>query len=232
MMDEAIILAGGFGTRLRTVISDVPKPMAPVGGRPFLEWLLERLAGQGIRRVVMSVGYKADEIARHFGPTFAGLDLAYAIEEEPLGTGGAVRESLKRCIADHVLVLNGDTFLELELSAVEAHWAGVGTPIIVAREVEDVGRYGKLMVEQGRVVGFAEKSAGGQGLINAGCYVLPRDIARSFPTREKFSLENDFLVDAVKHAAFAVFVTRGYFIDIGVPEDYARAQFELPSRCA
>ncbi len=226
-MIEAVVLAGGRGTRLSAVVSDVPKPMAPVAGRPFLEILLETLARNQCGRVVLSLGYKAETVVDHFGASFAGMELVYEIERTPLGTGGALRRALAQCNADHVFILNGDTYLDLEVGAIEAQWQRHRLPIIVAREVQDTARYGRLHTADNHVVGFVEKGIPGPGLINAGCYVLPPDIALDFPSDEAFSLEQDFLAAAVARSPFRLFVSRGYFIDIGVPEDYARAQREL-----
>jgi len=224
---EAIVLAGGLGTRLRHIVPDLPKPMAPVAGRPFLEIVLTSLANKGFKRVVLSLGYLADKVVAHFGNWFAGMELVYEIEQYPLGTGGAVRGALERCLADHVYVLNGDTFLDLEIGPLEAQWQTNGNPIIVAREVPDTLRYGRLDISKEQVCGFLEKGTDGPGLINAGCYVLPRDILNEFEIGKAFSLEIDFLAEAVKGRRFDVFVTNGHFIDIGVPEDYHRAQTEL-----
>ncbi len=224
---EAIVLAGGFGTRLKQVVPDLPKPMAPIAGRPFLEILLTALAKKGFRRVIMSLGHLADKVTTHFGDRYAGLELVYEIESTPLGTGGAVRVALARCKSDHVFVFNGDTFLDLETDAVEALWLKNHAPIIVAREVPETSRYGHLNASNDRVMGFVEKGTGGQGLINAGCYVLPSDILNGFEMGQVFSLETDFLSKAVETRQFDLFVTQGHFIDIGIPEDYARAQIEL-----
>ena len=228
---EAIVLAGGFGTRLKSVVADVPKPMAPVAGRPFLEILLTVMASKGFTRVVLSLGYLADTIVNHFGDRFAGMELVYEIEDTPLGTGGAVRQASEHCSADHVFVFNGDTYLDLEVKEVEALWQRNRTPVIVARAVPDTSRYGRLSLDGEKVIGFAEKGAAGPGLINAGCYVLRADALAAFTPGQPFSLENDFLADAVLADPFDVFVIKGHFIDIGVPEDYARAQDELKHVC-
>lgn len=228
---EAIVLAGGFGTRLKQVVPDLPKPMAPVAGRPFLEILLASLARKGFCRVVLSLGYMAEKVVNHFGDHFAGMELVYEIEQSPLGTGGAVRTAMALCMADHVFVFNGDTFLDLEVKNLEAHWQKHRTPIIVAREVPDTARYGRLDTDRGRVLSIVEKGVTGPGLINAGCYVLPADILDGFPLGQPFSLEADFLAKAVGKLRFDLFVTNGQFIDIGVPEDYARAQIELARVC-
>ena len=217
---EAIVLAGGLGTRLRHVVPDLPKPMAPVAGRPFLEIVLAFLAGKGFRRVVLSLGHMSEKVVTHFGNRFAGMDLVYEIEMNPLGTGGAIRAALGRCNGDHVFIFNG-----------EAQWCARRAPIIVAREVEDTSRYGRVKVADGRVCGFTEKGAGGAGLINAGCYVFQREILDHFQLDMPFSIESEFLAHAVAHQRFEVFVTNGHFIDIGVPEDYVRAQTELARWC-
>jgi D-glycero-alpha-D-manno-heptose 1-phosphate guanylyltransferase len=227
---EAIVLAGGFGTRLKSVVADVPKPMAPINGRPFLEILLETLVNKGFTRAVLSVGYLADLIVAHFGSNFNGLALEYEIEETPLGTGGAIMRAMKHCRLDHVFVFNGDTFLDLEVSIVEECWIRDKKPIIVAREVPDSSRYGGLDVVDGQVVGFFEKGKVGPGLINAGCYVFPSDLFKNSSLPVPFSVENDFLAPTVLVQPVDCFVSRGHFIDIGIPEDYARASIELCRR--
>jgi D-glycero-alpha-D-manno-heptose 1-phosphate guanylyltransferase len=221
---QAVVLAGGLGTRLRAAVPDLPKPMAPIAGRPFLEILLRALAARGVTRAVLSVGYRAEAIVSHFGHDFEGMRIEHAIEDEPLGTGGATRLALGLCDADPVLVTNGDTFLDLDLAALRAAWTGDDVPVLVAREVPDTSRFGRLVVRGDRIVGFAEKGASGPGLINAGTYLVRRDLLAGFQAGARFSLETDVLVPRAATGALRVFVTDGTFIDIGVPEDYARAQ--------
>jgi len=221
---EAIVLAGGFGTRLRQAVPDLPKPMAPVAGRPFLEILLTSLARKGFRRAVLSLGYLAEKVVRHFGERYAGMELAYEIENTPLGTGGAMRQALKRCEADHAFVLNGDTYLDIEAAEIEKRWRDHRRPIIVAREVPETSRYGRLLTADDGSVSFSPKGHQGPGLINAGCYLLPKPIFEKNPCGEAFSLEADWLPKEIGRQRFDVFVTRGLFIDIGVPEDYRQAQ--------
>lgn len=221
---EAVILAGGKGTRLRSVVADRPKVLAPVAGAPFLEIVLRQLSQSGFGHVVLSVGYMADHVVRAIGGTFAGMDISYVREEEPLGTGGGVRLALDACRGDHAFVMNGDTFLDLDFARAEADWRGHGEILLVGREVEDTARYGRLRVEDGRVAGFLEKGASGPGIINTGYYVLPRDALDGFAPGTAFSLEVDFLQPLVAARPSRLFVTRATFIDIGVPEDYARAQ--------
>lgn len=227
---EAIVLAGGFGTRLRQVVADVPKPMAPIAGRPFLEILLGSLARKGFSRVVLSLGFMAKKISDHFGTQFAGIDIACVVEDTPLGTGGAIRLAFEACTQDHVFVFNGDTYLDLEVQSLEQHWQANRHPIVVGRQVPDTSRYGRLIVDGGRVTSFAEKGMAGPGLINAGCYVLATDALARFPLNQPFSIETDYLVPEVARATVQVFETVGVFIDIGIPEDYARAQTLLAAR--
>jgi D-glycero-alpha-D-manno-heptose 1-phosphate guanylyltransferase len=226
-MIDAIVLAGGMGTRLRPVTGDLPKPMAPVAGRPFLEILLATLARKGLRRAVLSLGYRADLIRDHFGARFAGVELGYEIEPAPLGTGGAIRRALGSCRTASALVVNGDTLLDLELNELLRFGRAADAPVLVARAVDDTARFGRLAVEKGRLVSFVEKGAAGPGLINTGHYRLPRTLFDGHPLPESFSIEHDFLAPLADRLGIEVFVSRGSFIDIGVPEDYTRAQTEL-----
>ena len=221
---EAIILAGGFGTRLREMVPNLPKPMAPIAGRPFLEILLLSLSRKGFTRVILSLGFMAVEISEYFGRRFAGVDLVYVVEDRPLGTGGAVRLALSICEEDHVFTFNGDTFLDLEVGEIEQLWKNNGHPIIVGRQVSDTERYGRLLIEDNNVKGFTEKGMGGPGLINAGCYVFDRRQLDCFRLNEMFSLESEFLSNLVVQTEVDVFVTEGLFIDIGIPSDYILAQ--------
>jgi D-glycero-alpha-D-manno-heptose 1-phosphate guanylyltransferase len=227
---QAILLAGGFGTRLRHVVSDVPKPMAPVAGRPFLDILLSSLADKGFDRVILSVGFMAEKISQYFGDQFKGMALDYAVEEQPLGTGGGVRLAMTKVSSDHVFVFNGDTFLDLEVDQLEQEWLLNKRPMIVGRVVPDTARYGRLLAENNLATGFTEKGIPGPGIINAGCYVLCKGQLDGFSIGQAFSLEAEFLIPAVARGEFDVFETHGLFIDIGVPEDYSRAQVELAGR--
>ena len=222
---EAIVLAGGLGTRLRSVVSDVPKPMAPVAGRPFLAWILDRLADAGFGRVVLAVGYRHEAIRDHFGFAYRGMSLVYSVEEAPLGTGGAMRLALDQISESPVFVLNGDTYLEVDYAAMlAAHVAhGVGLTVAVAR-VADMSRYGSLEIKDDRICGFLEKGSQGPGYINAGVYLMARGILDAFPVGRSHSFENELLVPRVEELRPLAFRADGLFIDIGVPEDYERAQ--------
>jgi D-glycero-alpha-D-manno-heptose 1-phosphate guanylyltransferase len=224
---EAIVLAGGFGTRLRQVLPDLPKPMAPIAGRPFLEILLSTLARKGFTRVVLSLGFMAEKIIAHFGESYAGMRLVYEVELQPLGTGGAIRAALARCESDHVFIFNGDTYLDLEVDELENLWQVQRHPVIVVRKVPDTARFGRVEMSNGRINAFLEKGMSGAGLINAGCYVLPKEVLNNFPSGQPFSLETEFFMKYLHQIRFDGFVTHGQFIDIGVPDDYLLAQTVL-----
>ena len=223
--DEAIILAGGFGTRLRGVVDDVPKPLAPVAGKPFLAWLLDALAAQGMRRVVLATGYKGEQIAATLGKAWRGMSLDYSREDAPLGTGGAIALAMRLVTGDACFVLNGDTWLELDYAAFDqaTRAAEAALGMALAR-VSDVGRYGAVHVDGGRVTGFAEKGSSGPGYINAGVYWIARSLTRDFPAAKAFSFERDVLAAAAARGTVLAYTRTEGFIDIGVPEDYRRGQ--------
>jgi D-glycero-alpha-D-manno-heptose 1-phosphate guanylyltransferase len=225
---EAIVLAGGFGTRLATRLQGVPKPMAPVAGRPFLKILLTQLQCAGCSHVVLSVGHLHSIIQDHFGASFRGMRVNYAIESVPLGTGGAIRLALQQAKEESVLVLNGDTFLAADYADMMRFHAAEGAiaTIAVVRH-PDVARYGGVVVDGKRIAGFEEKGRSGPGLISAGAYVLPRNLAWPPTLAEKFSIERDFFAPEIGRLRPAAYVVDGFFLDIGLPEGLDRAQTEL-----
>lgn len=229
---KAIILAGGLGTRLRERVSDRPKPMAPVAGRPFLSYLLSRISRAGFEEAILSVGYRWQAIYDYFGDTFfenkKKLPLRYVVEHEPLGTGGAIFLA-SQGLTDPFAVFNGDTLLDFDLVDLQQrHGLNKTSLTMVLRKVEDTSRYGAVQVQNDIVVGFNEKGLSGPGFINAGIYVLPPEIFSRYNLTGKFSLENDLLqAHCTELRPYAHQVT-SYFIDIGIPEDYDRAQRELP----
>lgn len=223
--DEAIILAGGRGTRLQPLVSDVPKPLAPVAGRPFLAWVLDHLAANGVRRVILATGYMSDRIETAIGHEWRSMAIEHSVETEPLGTGGAVREASGKLRGDNALVLNGDTFLDFAPAAFAAAVARAGTGIGVAlARVDDVARYGAVECDGDRVVRFREKGGSGPGRINAGCYFMTGEALAALPAARAFSFETDVLVPAAAAGRVCGYSETGGFIDIGVPEDYRRAQ--------
>jgi D-glycero-alpha-D-manno-heptose 1-phosphate guanylyltransferase len=225
---EAVILAGGLGTRLSSRLNDVPKSMAPVRGRPFLAFLLDRLATAGCARVILSVGHLRGAIVDKFRSNHHGMRLQYAIEETPLGTGGAIRLALSQASEESVLVLNGDTYVDLDPKAIAAHHELSLRPMTMAvTRVENAWRYGGVIVEGGRVAGFVEKGRVGPGWINAGVYVLDRQFPWPGNLPSRFSFETDLLGTSLDRILPSAFLHQGYFLDIGIPEDLDRAQIEL-----
>jgi len=224
---EAIVLAGGLGTRLRAVVSDVPKPLAPIAGRPFLFWLLDGFARQGLRRVVLATCYMSATIEAAVGPRFAGMDIAYLVEESPLGTGGAVWASLAACVSERVLVANGDTWLGADVASLAA-CAPAADLVMAVRRVPDRARYGSVRVEGDAVLGLDEKGLTGPGLVNAGLYLMRRDLLVRRPMPGSFSLETELLAQPGE-LDMRVWPTDAAFIDIGTPEDFVAAQRLIPS---
>lgn len=221
---EAIILAGGLGTRLRSVVSEVPKCMAPVDGRPFLQYMLEWLSRYDVSHVVLSVGYLREVIFSYMDSRAWPFEISYAVEEEPLGTGGGIRLALTKCREDRVIVLNGDTFFDVDLDALS-----FTAPVTLAlKPMRDFDRYGAVDWDGELVTGFHEKAACAEGLINGGVYALVRSQLDFAFYPKRFSFEKDLLEPLADGHLVAGQVQDGYFIDIGIPEDYARAQRELP----
>lgn len=222
---EAVVLAGGFGTRLAHVVPDVCKPMAPVAGEPFLRRVLDQLDAAGFARVVVADGYRREQIESYFMGTYRGLEVDYSPEDSPLLTGGAVKRALSVCARPEVFVLNGDTWLDVDFSAMEdalsEHPAAYCC--IAAKRMEGFDRYGTLDVApSGRIRAFREKAPCDDGLINGGTYLIRREALEAEP--EVFSLENDWFARVVSDGAFVACEAQGGFIDIGVPEDYEHAQ--------
>ncbi|EAI3784746.1 nucleotidyltransferase family protein [Campylobacter jejuni] len=213
---QAIILCGGLGTRLKSVIKDIPKPMAPINDKPFLEFIFEYLKKQGIKEVILAVSYKHEVIKEYFKDEFLDIKVKYSIEKEPLGTGGAIKEALK-FIKNETYVLNGDTFFDIDLSKLKLN----GSRICLAlKQMNDFDRYGTVNVDdQGFVISFEEKVFKKQGLINGGIYLLAKDIFNEFDLEKKFSFE-EFLQENYKKLKTRACIFDDYFIDIGVPEDY------------
>ena len=226
-MKEAVILAGGFGTRLRSVIQDIPKPMSPVGGRPFLDFLLKQLSFSGFSRVILSVGYRHETISDHFGVSFENMQLDYCVEDVPLGTGGAVARAMQQTTANDVLVVNGDSILMASLERFRDFHRARNTPVSMALKAEkDFDRYGTVTLDGERIVRFEEKRHISEGVFNAGLYWLHASVGdRLLELPAPFSLEKEIFEKHVFPLSGCVF--HDYFIDIGVPEDYTRAQTEL-----
>jgi NDP-sugar pyrophosphorylase family protein len=219
------ILAGGLGTRLRSVVTDRPKVLAEVAGRPFLTYWLEVLAAQGFRDVVICSGYLADQVARCFGSSYGPLRLHYSVEQEPLGTGGALRLALPRLATDTVMVLNGDSFCETDLATFwRTHRERSSRASMVLHFEPDTRRFGRVtMTADSRLENFLEKGEQVRpGWINAGIYLLPRAWIEAIPEGRSVSLERDLLPSWLAGGIYG-FPSAGRFIDIGTPESFAQA---------
>ena len=234
MVNEAIVLAGGLGTRLRSVVADVPKPMAPIGGRPFLEYLLDYWIDQGIEGFALSVGYRHELIVDHFGDAYRGATLRYVVEKSPLGTGGALLATVAELgIEAPVLLLNGDTFFAVALDRLGAFARRSGADVCFALfETSDQARYLGIEVDpQGRILEPRARQ-GSPHLANGGVYWLNPKALREFAAKasQPLSFEND-LIPVLLRAGRRLYgcAFHDVFIDIGVPEDFRRAQTLLPS---
>lgn len=229
MLTTAIILAGGFGTRLQSVVKDLPKPMAPVNGKPFLEFILNYCSSSGIKNCILSVGYKSDSIQKHFGNKFLNLDLKYCVEETALGTGGGIKAAMKLTEANEVLILNGDTFFNVPVAEMYSlHKKNNSDLSIALKPMKNFDRYGIVNIDSNATVtGFEEKDFRAAGNINGGIYIANKYLMEHFPSAKKFSFEKDFLEMKTHDLNIKGFVFNEYFIDIGIPEDYQRAQNEL-----
>lgn len=228
IMIEAIVLAGGKGTRLGGISKDAPKPMLPVGGKPFVEYILAYLVEQNVGRVVLSVGHLADVVIRYFGNEFCGMVVDYAREDDVMGTGGAIRMSMDRITSQYAVVLNGDTIFKPDLSAMIGRHELMSACITMAlRHEHERSRYGSVNLDGDKVIGFAEKKSTEGGLMNAGLYVINRDFAINHMPMKEHSFEQEILPEAIEMKCLYGYVGEGYFIDIGIPDDYMRANREL-----
>jgi D-glycero-alpha-D-manno-heptose 1-phosphate guanylyltransferase len=228
-MTSAIILAGGLGTRLRDVVPNLPKPMAPLNGRPFLEYQLDYWIAQGIRHFILSVGYRSEAIVSHFGETYGGARLQHVVEAEPLGTGGGLLLAMDLLAGDDAfLLLNGDTFFEVSLSELAAfHSARQSDWTLALFRTREVGRYmGPGLDGDGRILTLRCEAGSAEHLANGGVYLISPHIIHSanFLAGQRLSLEDEIMPGAlaVDGRLFGL-ECQGRFIDIGVPDDYRRA---------
>ena len=224
----AIVLAGGLGTRLRTVINDLPKPMAPVNGKPFLHYIFQYLKSEQIKEVILSVGYKHEVIKDFFGEEYLGIKVRYSIEEEPLGTGGGIKQAFD-LIDGPAYVLNGDTFFGLPLWALQEYYFESKSDITLAiKPLEHFDRYGTVQMNEAfRITKFDEKKFVNKGFINGGIYFFDKKLFDKVEVGPKFSFEKDILERYTGELKFSGKVFDGYFIDIGIPEDYNKAQHDF-----
>lgn len=226
---KAIVLAGGLGTRLADITKAIPKPMATVGSRPFLAYLLDHLVEQGVQAAVLAVSYKWELICDYFGDEYRGMPLSYSVEKEPLGTGGAIRHALDMFADEEVVVFNGDTLFRVELEALaNSHLKNSSLLTMALKQVRDCGRFGSVQLSaDGVITAFLEKSVGGPGLINGGVYILNRRLFMDFHMPVRFSFEQALVEPNLELIRPHGYQSDAYFIDMGVPDDYVRAQFEV-----
>ena len=226
---QAIILAGGFGTRLRTVVSDLPKCMAPVSGKPFLYYVIDHLQQQGVTKFIFSLGYMSEAIQLFLKESYPELDYQLSIEDEPLGTGGAIYKACTMATESIVLVLNGDTLFSINVQQLlELHQLKESHCTICLKPMQQFDRYGVVKMDTNNcITSFEEKKWNDEGLINGGVYAVERDKFLAQPFAEKFSMEKDYLELLVGEGNFYGLVQDAYFIDIGIPKDFERAQMEI-----
>lgn len=218
---EAIVLAGGLGTRLRSAIGEYPKPLADINGTPFLTHVFRFLQKNGINRVVLSVGYKWELIEAHYGHQWEDIELVYAVEKERLGTGGAIKLALEQVVSPQVYVLNGDTLFDINLLTLEHfHQTHQADCSVALKALTKVDRYGCVELEQDKVIAFKEKEYRDETIINGGIYLINTTILSDFPAETNFSFESDYLEVKTKDKAIYGRLFDNYFIDIGIPEDY------------
>ncbi len=221
---EAIILAGGFGTRLRPCVDNLPKPLAPIGGKPFLHYLLDYLYVNGVHRAVISTGFMADKVEEIIGNSYRGMVIDYSREDSPLGTGGAIKKALGMCGGDFAVAVNGDSFFDVDLLSMKEFHEKSGCCISLAsKEVPSAEHSGFISAENGRLCGFQEKGVKDSGPINGGVYFINKDALNDI-SEEKFSFEKHVLEGGNRD--IGVFESDGYFIDIGIPENYMKAEAE------
>jgi len=229
MIKQAIILAGGLGTRLRSVVSDVPKCMAPVAGKPFLHYVIAHLQNNGIQSFIFSVGYKSESIINFIKNDYTGISYQFSVEEEPLGTGGAVKFSLEKTTERNILLCNGDTLFKANINELNNfHLLHNSDCTLCLKPMNNFDRYGVVELDNDDlIVSFKEKQFYKKGLINGGVYALNKESFLNKNLPENFSFEKDYLEKFVGEEKMFGLIQDEYFIDIGIPEDYKRAQEEL-----
>jgi D-glycero-alpha-D-manno-heptose 1-phosphate guanylyltransferase len=231
MIKECVILAGGLGTRLRSVVPNIPKALAVVNGAPFLHYLFTYLHQAGITHIVISVGHLHQMIEEYCHEWKDKLHIRLAIEYEPLGTGGGIKNALSICNSNNVLIINGDTFFNIDLKIFEQQF--LAQPqidlAIALKPMQHFDRYGIVHTnEANQIIGFAEKQPREDGNINGGVYIIRKNVFDEYVFPEKFSFETDFMNTHYSFLHFYGFVHHNYFIDIGIPQDYETAQIEIP----
>ena len=227
-LKEAIILAGGLGTRLRGVVPNLPKCMALVAGKPFLYYLIRELQSNGIEKFIFSLSYKSEVIIDYLEKSYSHIDYEFTVEEKLLGTGGAIKLAMKKTKCETVLVVNGDTLFRFNLNSFDkfnSEKKAICT--LLVKKLEKSDRFGFVEIKEDIVESFLEKGESKEGYINAGVYAINKSYFIENTNLEIFSFENEFLKKEVSKKRIHAQIQEGYFIDMGVPEDYLRANEEF-----
>lgn len=228
-MNEAIVLAGGLGTRLRSEVPDLPKCMAPVAGRPFIDHVIDHYLDSGVHSLIFALGYMHETVLDHLATSWSSLDYKYCIEEEPLGTGGAILLASHKIEGEVFTVLNGDTLFKIDaLAQLAFHKAKNAAITIAAKPMQHFDRYGTVTIDdEGLIQAFEEKKYCTSGLINGGVYTVNKDWLHRLQLAVKHSFEKDVLEAYVNSGQIYAMVCNDYFIDIGIPEDFKKANLDL-----
>jgi D-glycero-alpha-D-manno-heptose 1-phosphate guanylyltransferase len=228
---DVIILAGGLGTRLKEVVNDLPKPMAPVNGKPFLYYLLDWLKQYQIEKIILSAGYRSESIIDFFGDSFSGIPINYLVEDKPLGTGGAVKYALQKTTDENILILNGDTYFPIDLDRFRTfHSENNNLCSIALKRMQNFSRYGSVDCHDDTIIRFNEKKYCTDGLISGGIYIVNREYFESKKLPDVFSIEKDILEKEASKSTLKGLIFDEIFIDIGIPEDYYKASSILTIR--
>jgi len=232
MIKQAIILAGGLGTRLHSVVSELPKCMAPIAGKPFLHYVIAHLQKEGIQNFIFSVGYKSESITSFVKENLPGTNFRFSIEDEPLGTGGAIKLAMEKTSEKNILVCNGDTLFNVHVNELNNFHLQHGPDCTLClKPMNNFDRYGVVELDNDNLIkSFKEKQFYEKGLINGGVYALKAEVFLNKDLPEKFSFEKDYLEKFVDERKMYGLIQNEYFIDIGIPEDYERAQEELKTK--
>ena len=226
---EAIVLAGGLGTRLRSVVPDLPKCMAPINDTPFLSYLIDHLILQGITHFVFALGYKSNEFIHFLEAKLPNNNFSIVVEEEPLGTGGAIKLAISKTTNKDIIALNGDSLFKANLNELmQFHLEKKSSCTLALKPMQQFERYGSVEInDHATITSFKEKQLIESGLINGGVYAIniPNFLENNLPN--KFSMEKGYLEKFAAEGKFFGHIQEAYFIDIGIPEDFARAQKEL-----
>lgn len=231
-LKECIILAGGLGTRLRSEVADLPKCMAPVAGKPFLHYVLKYLSAQNISRFIFSVGYMHEAIENYIKANHADKEVIFSLEEEPFGTGGAIKLALQQCNEENVLIVNGDTLFEADTNKLLWHHIELNAHCTLAlKPMQYFDRYGVVWLDKKNMItGFSEKQQTAKGLINGGVYILQKSAFQQLNLPQKFPFEKDYLEKYTGAEKMIGVPDEGYFIDIGIPEDFHKANTEFKNK--